>query len=78
MGFTEFCAEFYLILLWFYLILPGLTGFDWVLLGFTRLYLVLPSFFAEFYSILVWFYWVLLGFRGFYRVLLDSVQFLPS
>ena len=35
----------------FYWVLLGFTGFDWVLLGFTG------------------FYWVLLGFTGFYWVL---------
>ena len=49
-----------------------MTGFDWVLLGFTGFYWVLLGF-TGFYWVLSGFtglYWVLLGYTGFYWVLL--------
>ena len=68
----------YWVLLVFYWVLLGFTGFYWV---FTRFYWVLLGF-TGFYWVLLgftkfsWvslgstgFYWVLLGFTGFYRVL---------
>ena len=44
----------------FYWVLLGFTGFYWVLLGFTGFHLVLLGFTGL--------YWVLLGFTGFYWV----------
>ena len=45
---------------WFCEVLPGLTGFYWVLLSFTALYVVLRGY--------TWFNGVLLGFTDFYCI----------
>ena len=49
---------------WFYLVWPGLTGFDRVLLGFTEFCRVLLGF-TRFYRVFTEFYRVLLGFTEF-------------
>ena len=58
---------------WFYLVWPGLTGFDRVLLGFTEFCRVLLGF-TRFYRVFTEFYRVLPSFTGFYRVLTEMYR----
>ena len=48
-------------------VVPGFTGFYWVLLGFAEFYRILPGFTG--------FYWVFLGFIGFHWALLVFTGF---